>query len=650
MTRQTLWASTALIALSTPLAAQQAFELDEIIVTATTTPIEKVRSGASVEVLGEGARVGDNGDFQLNDALQRLPGVNAQQNGPPGAVTSVRIRGAGGRYNAVYIDGIKVNDPSSTSGQYGSFGGLPVNGLNRVEVLKGSQSALYGSAAVAGVINLFTLPDPDGPEGIQQQSEFLLGSYDTLAGSYTYRQNRGDLSLSFGLSHAQSDGFSAGDENLGNTEADGYRSNRLSFGLAYQASDAVRLGLNGFFSTGRSEFDEGTGGGPVDGTPGDERGERTERGLRVFTEIDNGGAWTHEVSLSYYNVDRSQSSLTVAPGSFDPFISQFEGERQRLDWQSSVTVNAQLSLSFGADYEKLISEDTSIPGGSARTSNRGVFAEAIYSPRSDLDVIAALRHDDNSQFGNATTGKLALSYRPTDALTLRGLVATGFRAPVPSELYAEFPDPLYPYFGNPNLVPEESESIELGLDWELSRNTTISTTAFHMGIDNLVQFAPCPVTIDFTRFSCDPGTFSTVENVTGRTTLQGFELKAEQRVSEKLNTTLAYTYLDAATADGSRLPGRAEHELFLNVEAALSDRVASQISVTHVADRALDTSVRPAQAMANYTVVDLGIDYALSNSASAYLTVNNAFDEQYQQVAGFGTAGRSLYVGLRADF
>lgn len=647
----TLLASTAISTAPTLTLAQElAFDLDPIVVTATTQPIEKKRSGASVEVLGDGDTVGENGDLQLNTALQRLSGVSTQQSGPPGTVTNVQIRGASERYNAVYIDGIKVNDPSSTSGQYGNFGGMSAGGLSRVEVLKGSQSALYGSSAVAGVINVFTLPQADDPEGTRQQVEVMFGSYGTLAGSYSYSQNLGDLSLSFGLSHAQSDGFSAGDENLGNTEADSYRSDRLSFGLAYQASDAVRLGLNGFYAVGHSEFDEGTGAGPVDGTPGDERGARTERGLRLFTEIDTGGAWTHEASLSYYNVDRSQDSLTVAPGSFGAFTSQFEGERQRLDWQSSVAVNAQLGLTLGADYEKLISKDTSIPGGSASTSNRGVFAEAIYSPRDDLDVIAALRHDDNSQFGNATTGKLALSYRPTDALTLRGSVAGGFRAPVPSELYAAFPDPLYPYFGNPDLDPEESTSVELGFDLDLSRDTTLSTTAFHMGVDNLVRYAPCPVTEDFVNFSCDPGTFSTVENEPGTTTFQGLELQLEHQFSDRLGMTLAYTYLDAATADGERLPRRARHELFLNFEASLSDRLTSQLSVTHVADRADDTAVFPAQPMSDYTLVDMGLDYALSDTATAYLAVNNVFDEQYQQIAGYGTSGRALYVGLRADF
>lgn len=636
--------------LSQPAFAEEVLDLDEIVITATAQPIEKQRTGTSVEVLGEDGSVGESGDVEVTSALKRLPGVTSQQNGPLGTTTNVSIRGAQERYSAVYVDGIKVNDPSSTSGQYGNFGGFTIGGLDRIEVLKGSQSALHGSSAVAGVINVFTLPDLDGPEGKQQRAEFLFGSYGTFAGSYSLNQNHGDLSLSFGASHAQSDGFSAGDENLGNTEADGFRSTRLSFGLAYQATDTLRVGVNGFVSDGRADFDEGAFGGPVDGTPGDESGARTERGLRAFAEFDGGGAWQHQVSASYFNVDRSQESLTVAPGSFGSFSSQFEGERRRMEWQSNAKLSERLSLSLGADYEKLTSTDTAIPGGTASIHNRGVFAEAVYSPSENLDVIGTLRYDDNSQFDSATTGKLAVSYRPNDALTLRGAVATGFRAPVPSELYSAYPDPLYPYFGNPDLAPEESQSVEIGFDYALSDATAISATAFRNGIENLVQFQSCPYVFDSDLgfWVCAPDSFSTVVNTPGTSTYKGLEFNLEHRFSDDLGMTLAYTYLDAKTAAGARLPRVAEHELYLSLEVAITDRLDGQLAITHVAGRPPETS--PAQVMPDYTVVDLIFEYELSEAATAYLSVHNVLDEQYQQIAGYGTSGRAVFAGLRARF
>jgi vitamin B12 transporter len=645
--RASLLASTAFLA--QPIMAQQVFDLDTIVVTATTQPIEKQRTGTSVEVLGgEDAPVAKSGDVGVITPLNRLPGVSTEQNGPPGAAASVRIRGAQDRYVGIYVDGIKVNDPSTTSGQYGNFGGFAAGGLNRIEVLKGSQSAPYGSSAVAGVVNIFTLPDLDGEEGTRQSVELTFGSYGTIAGSYGFNQTYGRLSLSLGLSHAEGNGFSAADENAGNTEDDPFRSGRLSFGAAFQATEALRVGLNGFVTRQEAEFDEGTGTGPVDGTPGDEFGSQEELGLRFFAEIDNGGAWSHRFNASYYDIERKQVSATAAPGSFAPFSSRFVGERNRIEWLSSVEASDVVTLSFGADFEKLISKDTSIPGGRASTENTGVFLEAIYSPSDRLDLIGTLRHDDNSQFGGETTGKIAFSYRPTDDLTFRGSVATGFRAPVPSELFAAFPDPLYPFFGNAALTPETSRNVELGFDYAFSGSTTVSVTAFQNEIEDLVQFSPCPVTIDFVLFSCDPGTFSTVVNTPGATTIEGVEFGLQHDFTDTTRLTLAYTYLDAATAAGALLPRVAEHELYISLQGQIIDRVTGEVAVTYVADRAPD--VNPARIMADYTVVDLNFDFAVTDETTFFVSVQNVLDEEYQQVGGFGTADRSVFAGLRANF
>ena len=648
MTKYMASASALALMMAAPAALSQqiAFDLGEISVTATAEPLEEGRTGTSVEILNE-AELSVPGDLQLSDALQRQTGVSILQNGPAGTSADVRIRGAQERYTAVYVDGIKVNDPSSTSGQYGNFGAFGIGAVAGVEVLKGSQSALYGGSAVAGVINVFTLPDLDGPEGITQRAHLMFGSYGTVAGSYSYAHNAGNWSTAFALSYAEADGFSAGDENLGNTEDDGFRETRVSFGAAYQASETVRIGFNGFYSKADTEFDEGTGTGPVDGTPGDETAEREEIGFRVFAEIET-GAWTHDFALSYFNVDRTLVSATVAAGSFSPFASIFEGERQRFDWQSSGRINDQLQLTFGGDYEKLISTSTSIPGGQAQTENTGFFAEALFTPNDQLDINATLRFDDNSQFGNETTGRLAVSYRPMPTLTLRGAFATGFRAPVASELFSAFPDPLYPFFGNPALAPETSQSIEIGFDYRFAPNAVFSATVFRNEIDNLIQFAPCPVTIDFVLFSCDPGTFSSLANVPGTTTFDGVELQYEHAFSDQVALTFAYTYLDAATAAGALLPRVAEHEVFLGLDVAWTNRFASQLGVTHQSDRAPDTN--PAQVLSDFTVVDLSFTYDVTDNAQAYLAIKNVFDEQYQQIAGYGTSDRAFFVGVRATF
>jgi len=641
-------AALALLISHTPAYAQEAFDLGEIVLSATAIPLEKKRTGSSIETLGDGEAVGGGGDVELTSPLQRLPGVSVQQNGPAGTVANVAVRGIQERYTAVYVDGIKVNDPSTTSGQYANFGGFVLGGVKRVEVLKGSQSALHGSSAVAGVINVHTLLDSEIAEGMKQNAQFSFGSYGTASASYGFTQRTGDMTMALSLSHARSDGFSAGDERNGNVEADGFESTRISFGAAYQATDALRLGFNAFVVDGESEFDEAAFSGlPVDGTIGDESRVRREVGLRLFAEIDNGGLWSHDFSLSSFNIDRSEVSITTDAGSYDPFSSHFEGQRRRAEWQSNVTVSQQFQMSFGADFEKVMSKSASIPGGQAGTNNFGVFGEFVYSPSGSLDVIATLRHDDNSQFGKKNTGKLSFSYRPSAALTFRGSAATGFRAPVPSELYSAFPSSQY--FGNPDLVPEDSLSVEVGADYEISATTRLSATVFKNEIDNLVQYAPCPAVDPVNYdFSCQAGTFSTVENTPGTSRYRGVEFRLQHKVSDRVGMNAAYTYLDAKTAAGARLPRVARHQLYMGVDIALSDRLDSQIGISHVAGR--PNNSYPSQVMSDYTVVDLSFDYALSSDVSASVSVHNLLNEQYQTVTGFGTSDRALYFGVRASF
>ena len=168
--------SVSVLALgASPAIAQEVFDLGEIVITATANPIERNRAGASIDVL-ETSDIDASQTSRLSETLDRLPGVSVVQNGPTGTAAELRIRGSSERYTAVFIDGIKVNDPSSTSGQFGNFGTANNTAISRIEVLKGSQSALYGGSAVAGVINIFTLPGPDTPEGISQRAEFLAGS------------------------------------------------------------------------------------------------------------------------------------------------------------------------------------------------------------------------------------------------------------------------------------------------------------------------------------------------------------------------------------------------------------------------------------------------------------------------------------------
>lgn len=504
--------------------AQQIYDLGEIVVSATVVPTVEDRIGVSVDVLGP-EQLSPALDTTLAGALNKLPGVTASQTGPAGTAGEIRIRGSQERYVSVYVDGIKVNDPSTTSGLFANFGTINTNGLTRVEVLKGSQSALYGASAVAGVINVYTLPLTEVPEGTRQRADVLYGSYNTISAGYGLTNRSGPWTLAFGLAYLQSDGFSAADENNGNTEADGVRETRFSFGAAYDVNDEITIGMNAFVERGTADFDE-FGFVPEDGTP-DETGTRDSEGVRVFAVIER-GIWQHDLSLSYYHIKRTQELPTTSAPFATPFSSRFDGDRTRFAYIGSGQVRETLLLSLGLDVQEDKADYNNLAAGSESVTTWGGFAEGVYSLNDQLDVTGTVRYDDNSSFGGEPTGRLAFAYRPRDGIVLRGNVATGYRPPTIDELYGDYP--AFFFTGNPNLQPETSLSYELGVDLELNNTALFSATVFRTDIDNLIA---------------TNATFSSLENKPGTSTRQGVEISGAVALSDTVSLTGAYTYIDA---------------------------------------------------------------------------------------------------------
>jgi vitamin B12 transporter len=639
-----LLAATAITALSAaPVVAQSVFVLDDIIFSAYADGTESARVGPSVEVI-EGEELEALGDTQLSEALRSLAGVSFAQGGPPGARSQVTLRGGGPEYVSDYVDGILVTDPSATEMSFDNFGGLTTGSIRRIELLRGSQSALYGGTAVAGVISITTIAGDEAPEGTAQSVTVQGGSYGTAALDYTLTQRTGDLLLSLGASHVEGEGFSAGDENNGNTEADPFRHTRLSFGAEYAASESLTIGLNGFLEEGRNEIDEFPFVGvPNDGTPGDDFAERAARGLRVWAEGE-AGAWSWSGSVAYYTIDRKTGSVTVAPGNAASPVASYSAERTTFDASATREFGETWRLSFGADARLESATYSNLASGTQDTETIGGFVEATWSPTADLDITGTLRFDEHSNFGSYPTGRLAFVWRPTEALRIRGAAATGYRAPSLDELYGAYP--AFPFFGNPDLTPEESESFEIGFDYTFAGGAEIGVTAFHLNVSDLITYVDCPRSPPL--FGCDPLTFGTLANAPGTSERSGVELTGMLPVSDAVTLTGAYTYTEARNAAGARLNNVPRHDLAFGLDADLSDRLHLAASAQYVADRA-NGSFDP-QPYTDYTVVDTTFTYDLGDEVEVFLRIENLFDEEYQTVSGFGTSDRAFYLGLRAAF
>ena len=608
-------------ALALPAQAQD-IELDEIVVTAFKAAIERIRTGVSVSVVTpQEDKVPDAA--QITETLSRLPGVSVSNQGPLGSPAKMRIRGADQRYIAVFVDGIRVTDPTSAQTEY-DFGTLPSAGIGRIEVLRGSQSALWGGSAVGGVVNIST-PRPV-EDGTTQTTQAEAGSYDTRSLSYGLTHKEGALEATLNLSHFKTDGFSAASAG---TEADGAEANRISATLRYQVNDTLALGGAVFHQQSNSMYDgwidlDGDGWGDVFGDLPNHKSSR-ETGIRAFADVSLGNT-EHVFDVTSYSIGRDISD--------ENGIGKFDGQRTTFSWQATTDLNDALTLVYGADTMLEKARYSNLPGGVADTRISGAFAQALWAANSQLDVSATARIDRNSTFGSFATGRLALAYRPQEGTTIRASVASGYRAPSIDERFGNYPSLFF--VGNPNLTPEESLSYELGVEHEFSGGASVSATLFRLEVDNLIT---------------STALFDSLENIAGTSVRQGIELGATLPLGDRAQLGFAYTYTDARRPDrvvGEKRIGLVPyHELAVTLDADITDQLSAELAIKHAAGRMEDFGNTP---MPDFTVVNAEASYAVSDSAEAYLRIENLFDEDYETSAGYNTPGRSAFVGLRARF
>lgn len=610
-----------------PVLAQDDFALDEIVVSALRTAVERLRTGVSVSVV-EAEEIEAARDTSLATTLSRLPGVSVSSSGPFGNTANLRIRGADGRYLAVFVDGIRVSDPTGTTVSF-DWGGLTPAGIARIEVLRGSQSALWGGAAVGGVVNITTRGALE--DGTHQTVAVEAGSYGTGKLTYGLTHKSGGTELAFTASALRTDGFSAAD---GGAEDDGARANRLSFSLRHQVSDTLAVGGALFVNDLTQDFD---GYGPIcpPGVPawitfclndiaGNQQ-SKTEIGARAFAELSF-GATTHVFEVTQFDVERRY----VEAG----FASGYDGRRLTLGWQATTETSEVLSFVYGLDWSRETARYTNLPTGRADTELLGGFAQVLWSPSDRFDLSASLRRDVNSGFGGFTSGRVALAFRPSETTTLRAAYATGFRAPSIDERFGDYGT----FAGNPNLEPEESRSYELGVEQSFGSGASISATLFRLEVDNLVSY----------RFLLP---VSTLENLPGASVREGVELAATVPLSDRVGLGLAYTYTDGRRPNGARLTQVPYHMLDLVIDAQVTERLAGQVSVKHVAGRVdNDANTFTPIDMPDYTVVNAQVSYDLTDRTEAYLKVENLLDTDYQVVQGYGTPGRSVFLGIQSKF
>jgi vitamin B12 transporter len=612
-------------------AAAQPVTLSTIVLSANRVATDLARTGSSVSVLTAPELEADGRPFVL-EQLRDLPGVTVQQNGPPGTVSGFAIRGAPAQYVRVQVDGIEVSDmtaPQVTP----SLSGLLADDVGRVEVLRGSQSALYGGQAIGGVVSI-TSPRPSEP-GIGQRFVLEGGTFSTFRGAYTLTglDERGEFALT--AARFRTDGFSAAEEADGNRERDGYETTRLS------ASGRLNLtGRSGLFGAAFWQREDGDYDETVDGRPVDAPStfDADAWGVRAGLDFETDFGLANTLAVSYYDVDRTNDAENPL---FGPSTYRTQGDRTRVEYLGAYEVSEALAVRFGADYayettDTLFRSPFGATPADGDTWIAGAFVQSTWSPDERLTIDAAARADEHSEFGFYPTGRLTVAFLPEPETTIRGSLGTGFRAPSNFELFDAFS-------GDPSLDPETSLSADLGITRRFGDGRgEASATAFWLQIDDLIEF--------------DDATFTYVQD-DGTSRSRGVELSALWAFNDAVAVSGAYTYTDAEQPDGAPRDRIPRHDLALAVLGEIGPRLSYDLNANLVWDFVDDSATDFAGEVIasdgfarDFVVVNARVAYALTDDAEVYVRAANLLDERYQTARGYSTADRAFFAGVSARF
>ena len=430
MTKQYLSTATAsaiAIALCTqPLSAQSnsADETTDVIIVEGTRLNQKITEvGSSVSVITADDIELQGFDFAL-DAIASAPGVTINQNGAFGGSASVRIRGAASEQTLVLIDGLPVNDPSTPGGGY-DFARLDTEQIDRIEILKGPQSTLWGSDAIGGVVAI-TTKKPEKRLGGSAFAEY--GSFDTFRGgaSVSNASDRGDFRVA--IAGIRSDGISKADEDNGNTEKDGFNNLTLSGHGGLNLGD-LRFDAKVLWSDASTDFDSFSGGAQGSVADGDESSDTNELNLNLSAKFPLFGDRLENLLL-VGNTRIERDNFSNGAPSFSA-----EGERTVLRYQGTLAISPQHNLAFGTEREQSSS-------GGDETAINGFFGLYEFKPIDAVTITGGVRVDDHETFGSETTGRVAGAFNPTDNITLRASWGQGFKAPT------IFPDDVFLLWSN----------------------------------------------------------------------------------------------------------------------------------------------------------------------------------------------------------
>lgn len=586
-----------LIQAATPLstvnvtANRMARTIDETLAAVTVITREDIQSSQAKDIT------------QLLDGTQ---GLTMSNNGGLGKATSIRLRGTDSKQVLVLIDGLRVG--SATLGTV-AFQDIPLDQIERIEIVRGPRSQLYGADAMGGVIQIFTRK---GKAGDQISADAEYGSHHTSRLALGVSGAREQLDYSLSIADLRSDGFNSLKNN--NPDRDGYNNRSFSGQFGYRFANGLKLRVNALRATGENEYDSAWGpadlydtdflqqslGGRLEYSPSD----NWDIALAAGESRDETTNFTNGGFSSFFNTKRRQFSLQndFALGEESLFTLGFDFLRDRVEGTSNYSVNERDNQALFAQYQTVFGHN---------------------------DFVIGLRHDDNESFGEYNTGNIAWGRELADGLRLVASYGTGFRAPTFNDLY--YVDP-WGSSGNPNLTPEESQSAELSLRGKQSWGGW-NINLFRTDIDGLIDW------VEIAPFTYQPQNVNQAR-IDGleagiTTELAGWQIAGNLTLLDPRNRTT-----------GKLLTDRSERTLRVDVDRAFGN---TEVGATLQARSHSYSNVTNTLGAAGFGTLDLRAAHHLSREWTLRGQIRNLFDRDYETVRTYNTGGREFFVSVHYE-
>jgi vitamin B12 transporter len=624
-------------------ADEEPLQLDELLVTAALEPVTARDVASSVTVITR-EQIEQRQVKYLSDLLRDVPGFAVSQSGGPGTLTQVRVRGAEANQLLVLIDGVRANDPAS--GDEFQFQFATTANIERIEIIRGPQSAIWGTDALAGVINIIRRKDVDETY-LAASAEY--GSFDSLDLALDGAISHDKLRLSGGLSWMDTEGTNISRQ--GNEE-DGADNATANLALELDLTDAWILQLSGLHVDARSDFDDFDNfvtGLPIDANRETRVNRDYLKGEVRWQPLDS--AWSGSFTAGWLDT----SNRNFLDGAWESATSA-----NTLELQAGASVvlgdpaagNHRLSFLLERDDFDFSQRGIALPWGDPNQDQSydvtGYAAEYVGKPTGSFTWTVNGRQDDYSDFDDVFTWQLAASQQFGDYLRLRASTGTGSKAPTFIERFGFYPEF---FIGNPDLKPETSAGWELGMELDLwEKKLVLGAAWFDQQLEDEID-----------GFVFDPATGSfTARNRTNDSERRGLELTVFGQWAESLSINASYTYLDAYEIDSLGMhieeARRPRHMASLNANYSFAGQRGNlNLNINYNGEQ-LDNYFPPPffsqeqVELDGFTVVGLAGSWKLVGDWELTARISNLFDEEYEEVLGFARPGRAVYAGLRTRF